>query len=62
VTYAHALRSRREVANAVRYVLNNFRKHTLEHMQPHWDDPFSSTNDAPVAAPRTWLLRVGWRA
>jgi REP element-mobilizing transposase RayT len=59
--HAHALRSRREVANAVRYVLNNYRKHTLEHVRPHWDDPFSSTNDAPVAAPRTWLLRVGWR-
>jgi REP element-mobilizing transposase RayT len=67
--HAHILRSRRETAAAVRYVLGNYRHHTREHLPPRWDDPFCSARflgaapaeDAPVVAPRTWLLRVGWR-
>ena len=67
--HAHALRTRREVAHAVRYVLGNHRRHTREHLPPRWDDPYSSSrflraapkSDAPVMPPRTWLLRVGWR-
>jgi REP element-mobilizing transposase RayT len=67
--HAHALATRREVANAVRYVLGNYRHHTQEHLPPKWDDPFSSARyvrrapgeDAPVVEPKTWLLRVGWR-
>jgi REP element-mobilizing transposase RayT len=63
--HSHALRSRREVANAVRYVLGNYRKHSREYLPPHWHDTLSSTRflrqtpgeDAPVVAPRTWLLR-----
>jgi hypothetical protein len=58
------------VANAVRYVLGNYRHHTREHLPPRWEDPFSSARfllgtfdeAAPVAEPKTWLLRVGWRA
>jgi REP element-mobilizing transposase RayT len=67
--HSRALETRREVANAMRYVLNNYRKHSLEHMPPRWDDPWSSArflngpmeSDAPVMPARTWLLRVGWR-
>ncbi len=58
--HAHALISRREVANAVRYVLRNYSHHTREHLPPHWHDALSSSA-APVMPPRTWLLRIGWR-
>jgi REP element-mobilizing transposase RayT len=60
--HARSLTSRREVANAVRYVLGNYRHHTREHLPPRWDDPCATRASAPLAAPRTWLLRVGWRA
>jgi REP element-mobilizing transposase RayT len=67
--HSRALETRREVANAMPHVLNNYRKHTLEHMPPRWDDPWSSArflngpmeSNAPVMPARTWLLRVGWR-
>jgi len=62
--HAHALASPREVAHAVKYVLDNYRHHTREYVPPRWRDPLSSAapkEDAPVAAPRTWLLRVGWK-
>jgi REP element-mobilizing transposase RayT len=62
--YAHALATRREVAHAVKYVLDNYRHHTHEYLPPRWRDPLSSAapkEDAPVAPPRTWLLRVGWK-
>jgi REP element-mobilizing transposase RayT len=52
--HAHVLGSRREVARAVHYVLGNYRRHTLEYVEPRWDDPFAGG----VAAPRTWLLRT----
>ena len=55
--------------DAVKYVLDNYRHHTREHLPARWDDPLSSAQfldrqpgeDAPVVRPRTWLLRVGWR-
>lgn len=59
--HAHQLRSRREVANAVRYVVGNYRHHAREYLPPRWDDPFATHADAPAVAPRTWLLRVGWK-
>jgi len=60
--HAHVLRTRREAANAVKYVLGNYRHHTLEHLPPRWEDPCSSARPgARVAPPKTWLLRVGWR-
>jgi len=72
----HALKTPREVWNALRYVLLNARKHARRasgapELDPassaRWFDgwagssaPVSSTS-CPVARPRTWLLAVGWR-
>jgi hypothetical protein len=70
--HARLLRTPREVRNALVYVLNNFRKHVRgargldprssarwfegwRHRPPCLIDP------PPVANPRTWLARVGWR-
>jgi REP element-mobilizing transposase RayT len=66
--HAHALRTRREVAHAVRYVTRNYHHHDRENLPREFVDPWSSARwlvaalpeDAPVAPPRTWLLRVGW--
>ena len=67
--HSRALATRREVANALRYVLRNADHHLREDLAPRGLDPFSSaawlvvplTPDAPVVAPRTWLLRnAGW--
>ena len=63
--HSHVLGSRRETARAVAYVRDNYRHHTLEQLAKDWTDPFSSArflaakpgDDAPVAEPRTWLLR-----
>lgn len=68
--HARALATRREVANAVNYVVRNYHHHARESLPARWEDPCSSARflrevpgeEAPVAAPRTWLLRVGWRA
>ncbi len=60
--HAHALSTRREVANALRYVLANYRHHTREHLPKRWHDPRATQMEAPLVAPRTWLLRVGWRS
>lgn len=51
--HAHALGSRREVAHAVRYVLGNYRRHTLEYVARRWVDLFAGA----FVAPRTWLLK-----
>jgi REP element-mobilizing transposase RayT len=70
--HAHVLRSRREVAHALRYVFGNFAHHAKRwgaQISAAFLDPFSSVAffaaevpaGAPVAAPSTWLLRVGWR-
>jgi REP element-mobilizing transposase RayT len=67
--HAHPLKTPREVRNAVRYVLTNYRHHALEHLPQGWTDPLASARfaqarppeDAPVVAPSVWLLRVGWR-
>ena len=70
------LRTPREVRNALRYVLQNCKRHGEGQMEPM--DRFSSGPwfdgwrgevtirgrerfATPVAAPRTWLLNVGWR-
>jgi REP element-mobilizing transposase RayT len=63
--HAHVLETRREVAHALRYILENFRHHLREDVAPRGADPCSSaawltlaiTADAPVVAARTWLLR-----
>jgi putative transposase len=67
--HSHVLATPREVANAVKYVIGNYRHHAREYLSAHWEDALSSARflrtepgrDAPVAEPRTWLLRVGWR-
>jgi len=68
--HSHVLKTRREAANALRYVLGNFARHAASWGEriARFADAFSSVRflglaavDAPVAAPRTWLLRVGWQ-
>jgi REP element-mobilizing transposase RayT len=71
--HAHVLATPRAVRTAIAYVLCNFRKHGAASALDVLD-PFSSARwfggwrgvvaftleEAPVAAPRTWLLGVGW--
>ena len=68
--HAHILKSPREAARALRYVLMNFAHHARgwgEKISATFMDPFSSVRylasrpgaAAPVAGPETWLLRVG---
>ena len=68
--HSHVLKTRREVANALRYVLGNFARHARQwgEKAARFGDAFSSIRflgvagpDSPVAPPRTWLLSVGWR-
>lgn len=78
--HVRALRTPREVRNALAYVLLNARKHWAqrhgsappvkldEASSAAWFDgwsrrlqPLSSREPPPTAAPRTWLLRIGWR-
>ena len=73
--HSRALRSARQVRNAICYVLHNSRKHGVGHDGPclyasgWWFDGWKEKprlhvpDDVPrpVAAPRTWLLGVGWR-
>ena len=67
--HSRPLETPREVAFAVRYVLEDHRHHARERFPARWEDPLSSAqflrcapaDDSPVVAPRTWLLRVGWR-
>ncbi len=69
--HARVLKTPLEVRNALVYVLQNGAKHG--EVRRGAFDPFSSAtyfagwtvatavpSDAPVAAPTTWLLRVGW--
>ena len=75
--HAHALRTPREVRNALVYVLNNARKHVGKYsgIDPassgmafdgwtrptEYAGPRRDTGPPPVLAARTWLLAVGWR-
>ena len=68
--HSHVLKSRREAANALRYVLGNFARHARQwgEKAARFGDLFSSIRflglagpDSPVAPPRSWLLSVGWR-
>jgi REP element-mobilizing transposase RayT len=70
-----ALRTPKEVRNALSYVLNNARKHGLRLAQAvdlfssacwfdGWRERFRTRGlpaANPVATARTWLLTVGWR-
>ena len=68
--HAHILKTPREAARALRYVLMNFAHHARawgERISSAFIDPFTSVrylatspgSAAPVASPGTWLLRVG---
>jgi REP element-mobilizing transposase RayT len=58
--HAHVLATPREVANTVRYVLENYRKHAREYLPVRWRDPFASSVAEPLHEPKVWLLRIGW--
>ena len=55
--FARELKTPAEVRRAVRYVLDN---HLLHNALAPRTDAFASSADAPLVAPRTWLLCVGW--
>ncbi len=75
--HAEALKTPTQVRHALRYVLNNARKHAVRRkFMQRWVDPCSTagTFDGWTSTPRcpddsapampqagTWLLRVGWR-
>jgi putative transposase len=58
--HARVLSSPRDVANTLRYVVQNYRKHARETLPWSWMDPFASSTEAPLREPSVWLLRVGW--
>jgi hypothetical protein len=58
--HMHVLRTVREVANAVDYVLANWFRHAGREVGEYDLDRLSSAADpALVVRPQTWLLRVG---
>src|SRR3954463_16705425 len=66
--HAHLLKSPREAANAIRYVLENWRRHGLcgPGTDPRDVDPYCSTSwhgtkPALTAAPEGWMLCIGIR-
>jgi REP element-mobilizing transposase RayT len=70
--HTHTLRSVRQTRNVLLYVLQNAKKHGAVDRGARFVDPFSSGGAfdgwvdvepcaRPVAAPRTWLLGVGWK-
>jgi REP element-mobilizing transposase RayT len=73
--HAHALTAPREVRNVLRYVLQNHLKHGSFNgpfdplSSAQWFTGFAKPLHAAfrsigppcIAAPRTWLLRVGWQ-
>jgi putative transposase len=59
--HAHVLRTPREVANAIRYLRENFRRHARHLVPMGWQDELATTIEAPLSSPRVWLLTVGWR-
>lgn len=70
--HSRALKTPREVRNALVYVLNNFRKHVPGARgvdacsSAAWFSGWrtviaASMTTAPVVRARTWLARVGWR-
>jgi REP element-mobilizing transposase RayT len=67
--HAHPLRTPLEAARAIAYVLGNFIVHSLRRGgkpgrggAAATPDPYSSAGGSGLTgAPRTWLLREGWR-
>jgi REP element-mobilizing transposase RayT len=61
--HAHVLKTRREVAHAIEYVLGNWFRHAGRDFGPWEYDKLSSAFEpSMVVPPQTWLLRVGWEA
>jgi putative transposase len=58
--HARILSSPREVGNAIRYVVGNYRHHAREHLPPYFRDPLATRAHDPLEEPRLWLLRIGW--
>jgi putative transposase len=58
--HSHVLESRREVANAIRYVTGNYRHHSREYLRPGFRDPLATRPEQPLARPKLWLVRTGW--
>jgi putative transposase len=58
--HARVLATPRQVANTLRYVFENYRKHARETLPWSWKDPFASSLAQPLREPSVWLLRVGW--
>jgi putative transposase len=59
--HSHVLATPREVANALKYLQNNFRHHSHEELPGGWLDRFATSPNTPFFEPRVWLLRVGWQ-
>jgi putative transposase len=70
--HARTLSTPREVRNALIYVLNNWRKHVRgargldDRSSAAWFTDWrgvtaGAREPSPVAEPRTWLARIGWR-
>ena len=65
--HAHLLRTPTELKRALHYIRDNARRHASawgDRLPPQWIDPYSSESPAltiVLPAPRTWLLRAGWR-
>jgi REP element-mobilizing transposase RayT len=59
--HSRVLSSRRALANAIRYVIGNYLHHAREYLPPHFRDPLATRADRPLAEPKLWLLRIGWR-
>jgi REP element-mobilizing transposase RayT len=64
--HAHLLRSPREAAHAVRYVLENWRVHALRDgrpapagLDPYCSAAWAGCSPPLVAEPRWWMLKVG---
>jgi hypothetical protein len=64
--HSRVLRTPREVRNALRYVLNNYRHHALERgdsVPANWFDPFSSAAwfdgwSRPLVADEPWKVKL----
>jgi putative transposase len=59
--HSHVLGTRREVANAIRYVTGNYRHHAREHLPPGFHDPLATRPLHPLVQPKLWLLSIGWQ-
>lgn len=71
-----AISTPKQARTVLLYVVGNFRKHAAQAgrvLRPRWVDPFSSARQLDgwqqnvrlepgvVAAPQSWLLRIGWK-